>query len=101
MVGVLLPDGMLQDICGNVRHPRLRRTLGDREPGRAMLFLCRGGKFEFRGTLLIRCYQIKELLFDIHILGTGTCMCICACTVARDSQLMFQQITVFHGVASL
>ena len=34
-----------------------------REPGRAMLFRCRGGKFEFRGTLLIRCHHIKELLF--------------------------------------
>ena len=60
-----------------------------------------GGKFEFRGRLLIRCHQITEQLCDIHILGTGTYMCVFVCTVVRDSQLMFQQSAVFHGLASL
>ena len=38
--------------------PNTRRS----ESGRAMPFRRRGCKFEFRGTLLIRCHQIKELL---------------------------------------
>ena len=95
---VLLPDGMLRVNCGNVRHPRLRQTLGDPRVEGPCLFDVVGVSLSFVEHCQYAVTKLKNCSFDIHILGTGTYLYVhlCMhCTVARDSQLMFKQITVF------